>query len=119
MTKTYPAVLRGGQLEWTGEVPPWTDRPDPIPVDVVVRAAHSAEPAVPGQEELAQREAYVASLVAGFDFRTREEEIWARQRVEALERLAAAGGIKSIRDPVAWQREIRRDRPLPGREDDE
>ena len=35
----------------------------------------------------------------------------------ALERLAARGGIRSIPDPVAWQREQRKDRPLPGREE--
>ncbi len=34
----------------------------------------------------------------------------------ALERIAEKGGIQSIVDPVAWQREIRKDRPLPGRE---
>ena len=34
----------------------------------------------------------------------------------ALERIAEKGGISSIVDPVAWQREIRKDRPLPGRE---
>ena len=39
------------------------------------------------------------------------------RRVAALESLAAMGGIKSIPDPSAWQREIRQDRPLPGRED--
>ncbi|CAN5773019.1 hypothetical protein BH20VER1_BH20VER1_12440 [soil metagenome] len=27
------------------------------------------------------------------------------------------GGIRSIPDPVAWQREQRQDRPLPGREE--
>jgi hypothetical protein len=37
--------------------------------------------------------------------------------VDALTELAEAGGIKSIPDPAAWQREIRRDRPLPGREE--
>jgi hypothetical protein len=37
--------------------------------------------------------------------------------VSALEELARAGGIASIPDPAAWQREIREDRPLPGRED--
>jgi hypothetical protein len=85
----------------------------------LVQAPPSPEPEVPSDEEKARREAYVRSLVAGFNFRTRDEEIWARQRVEALERLAALGGIKSIPDPVAWQREIRKDRPLPGRENDE
>lgn len=34
-----------------------------------------------------------------------------------LSQLAAAGGIRSIPDPLAWQREIRQDRPLPGRDD--
>lgn len=35
--------------------------------------------------------------------------------VEALERLARLGGLSSIEDPSAWQREARGDRPLPGR----
>lgn len=34
----------------------------------------------------------------------------------ALDRIAARGGIAGIPDPVAWQREQRSDRPLPGRE---
>ncbi|HEX4774338.1 MAG TPA: AbrB/MazE/SpoVT family DNA-binding domain-containing protein [Candidatus Saccharimonadales bacterium] len=29
---------------------------------------------------------------------------------------ANPGSLKSIKDPVAWQREIRKDRPLPGRD---
>lgn len=39
-----------------------------------------------------------------------------RRAMAALERIAEKGGIQSIVDPVAWQREIRKDRPLPGRE---
>lgn len=35
--------------------------------------------------------------------------------IAAMKRLAARGGL-GIEDPVAWQREIREDRPLPGRE---
>jgi hypothetical protein len=34
----------------------------------------------------------------------------------AFERLAAAGTFADIEDPVAWQREVRKDRPLPGRD---
>ena len=34
----------------------------------------------------------------------------------ALNRIASRGGIAGIEDPVAWQREQRADRPLPGRE---
>lgn len=40
-----------------------------------------------------------------------------RLRMKALEDLAALGGIKSIPDPVAWQREMRKDRPLGGRDE--
>ncbi len=35
----------------------------------------------------------------------------------ALKRLRERGTFREIADPVAWQREIRRDRPLPGREE--
>ena len=37
--------------------------------------------------------------------------------VEILERMAARNSLSHIKDPVAWQREIRKDRPLPGREE--
>lgn len=35
---------------------------------------------------------------------------------DALERLAARGGLTGITDPIEWQRSVRKDRPLPGRE---
>ena len=34
---------------------------------------------------------------------------------DALARIAARGGLAEIVNPVAWQRELRQDRPLPGR----
>lgn len=34
----------------------------------------------------------------------------------ALRQLRKLGTFKKITDPVAWQREIRKDRPLPGRD---
>lgn len=46
---------------------------------------------------------------------TDDEQRRARGRA-ALDRIAARGGIAGISDPVAWQREQRTDRPLPGRE---
>lgn len=36
--------------------------------------------------------------------------------LNSLRRIAARGGIKNILDAAQWQREIRQDRPLPGRE---
>jgi hypothetical protein len=38
------------------------------------------------------------------------------ERQEHLRIIARGGSGKSIADPVAWQREIRADRPLPGRD---
>lgn len=42
-----------------------------------------------------------------------------RMKIAGLfERIAARGtAFSDIKDPVAWQREIRMDRPLPGREE--
>jgi len=87
MANPYKANLSGNQLEWTDEVPQLPNGKTPVLVTVL-----------PPTEAL-----------------TNEE--MRRRRVEALERLAAMGGIKSIPDPSAWQREIREDRPLPGREE--
>jgi hypothetical protein len=39
-----------------------------------------------------------------------------RRMAEILQKLAARNPFAEIKDPVAWQREIRKDRPLPGRE---
>ncbi|MBP6823579.1 MAG: hypothetical protein KA368_18660 [Acidobacteria bacterium] len=35
---------------------------------------------------------------------------------EALEKLAAAGAVNDITDPIEWQQQQRQDRALPGRE---
>ena len=48
------------------------------------------------------------------------EADWPERRAQALaalRRLHELGTFKEIKDPVAWQREIRKDRPLPGREE--
>ncbi len=40
-----------------------------------------------------------------------------REKIQkVLHRLQEARAYKGIKDPVAWQREIRKDRSLPGRE---
>lgn len=36
--------------------------------------------------------------------------------LEQLQAIESDGGLMRIQDPVAWQREIRKDRPLPGRD---
>lgn len=36
---------------------------------------------------------------------------------EALDAAVRSNAFADIKDPVAWQREVRKDRPLPGREE--
>jgi hypothetical protein len=40
-----------------------------------------------------------------------------RRMAAALQALAEGGAFSEIPDPVAWQREMRRDRSLPGRDE--
>ena len=39
-----------------------------------------------------------------------------QQMADALSMLAESGAFSGVEDPSAWQREIRRDRPLTGRD---
>jgi hypothetical protein len=39
-----------------------------------------------------------------------------QRRKEAFEKLRQLNPFREIADPVAWQKEIRKDRPLPGRD---
>ncbi len=58
----------------------------------------------------------VATLEAEQENKSGISKEKARTPLEALKRLRARGTFREITDPVAWQREIRKDRPLPGRE---
>lgn len=44
-----------------------------------------------------------------------KEEDNAKSLYELMEEMAATGAFQSIKDPVAWQRETRKDKPLYGR----
>ena len=87
MMRTYRALLRGDRLEWLGEAPAsQTDAPLSVHVTIV-----EPEPVL---EEHARGPAMAA----------------------LLEKLAERGTFSAITDPVRWQRELRQDRVLPGRE---
>jgi hypothetical protein len=87
MVRTYRALLRGNRLEWLEEVPESeTDHPLSVQVTILEQGAAA--------EEVSRGQA-MANL---------------------LERVAARGALSDIADPVKWQRELRQDRPLPGRE---
>jgi len=85
MQRIFEAILKGNLLEWANEVPTQGDRPVRVYVTL--------------QEE-------PSSLSAEFR-RQRIVEIW--------EKIAANNVFAEISDPVEWQRDLRQDRPLPGR----
>jgi hypothetical protein len=89
MPATYRAVLQGNRLEWRDEEP--EELPPDRKVEVVVTILDDLESPV--------------------DAKARGAAI-----VEPLRKLAAAGGPKGFGDPAEWQREMRKERALPGRE---
>lgn len=64
---------------------------------------------------LTDKEKPVAKLVPLSPTHQRATPDMVQKRGETLSRLRRMNPFRSIEDPVAWQREIRRDRPLPSR----
>ena len=86
MKRAYKAILHGDRVEWLDGAP---DADGPLPVEIMVETSSGAD--VKDGDEIAP--------VSHF-----------------FQALADMGTFADIEDPVAWQREIRKDRPLPGRE---
>jgi len=85
--ETYRAILKGNRLEWIESEP--TDLEAEQPVEVtILDTPNDLDATTQGQ-----------------------------RMAKALEQLAASNAFADIKDPVAWQREIRKDRPLPGRDE--
>ncbi len=86
MLEKYRATICGDKIEWDGESPKILTNTASIKVDVTVV---SSKPKLkkPNGKKMA----------------------------EALAKIAARGGITSIKDPDKWLRDTRKDRPLPGR----
>ena len=84
--ETYRAILKGNRLEWTDSQPTNLDAEQPVEVTILD---------TPGD---------VDTTTQG------------QRMAKALERLAASNALSHIQDPSEWQRGIRKDRPLPGRE---
>lgn len=79
--------MKGNLLEWANEVPRQGDRP--VRVYVTLEEERS----------------------------TLSAELRRQRIVEILEKIAASNVFADIIDPVEWQRELRQDRPLPGRDE--
>lgn len=86
MLSTYKAVLNNNHLEWFDPIPPQT----------------------------ASRKVTVYVTILD-ELPVKKPELTGQQAVDILQKIADNGG-PGIDDPVAWQREIRQDNPLVGRE---
>jgi hypothetical protein len=89
MLNTYKAILRGNHLEWDGDAPDHLAPEDEVVVYVTILDEPAVTSAVTQQGQ---------------------------RMAAALEQLAAINALPDLTDPVAWEREIRQDRPLPDRE---
>jgi hypothetical protein len=85
--RTYRALLRGDRLEWLGEAPE-SQTDAPLSVQVIILE----------QEPLSEEHTRGPAMAA------------------LLEKLAERNTFPPITDPVRWQRELRQDRVLPGRD---
>lgn len=88
MLETYQGVLRDNRIEWSGDAPRTLTREDGVRVHITLLDRLPSNAVEQG-----------------------------RRMAEALERLAALNATSAIGDPVAWERETRQDRPLPGRDE--
>jgi hypothetical protein len=89
MLQTYKAILRGNRLEWS-DAPPatvTTDRPIAVHVTILDSAPATEQTPLPGQ--------HMAAI---------------------LEQLAQQHTLDATEDAAEWERNIRIDRELPGRE---
>ena len=82
MLETYQGILRDNHIEWVGDAPP-------VPESAGVRVQVTLLDRVPLPDDEATRGQRMAAV---------------------LEQLAVRGGVASIPDPDAWQREERQDR---------
>ena len=88
MQTEYKAKLTDGKVEWNGTPPP---------------------PYLNGAE-------LVVTVARPENYSEMSKEERGRGMAEALRELTKLNTFSSITEAVAWQREIREDRPLPGRE---
>ncbi|MEO6050362.1 MAG: hypothetical protein ABIP78_03420 [Pyrinomonadaceae bacterium] len=87
MLEKYRATIHGNVIEWDGEVPDGARNDDAVKVYVTF----VDKPVIRNKPD-------------------------GKRAAAALQKIADMGGVKSIPDPDKWLHEIRKDRPLPGRE---
>jgi len=83
---SYNAKVKGNLIKWTDGIPPELQDAQEHDVRIVIPE---------NQDESLRR---------------------SRELARILEELSKLDPFRDIKDPSEWQREIRKDRPLPGRE---
>jgi hypothetical protein len=86
MSQTYRAILHKDHVRWTGEAP---DREKPVDVYITVIGGTAESSAI-------SRSGLTMDA--------------------ALQEIADRGGLREVADASEWQREIRKDRELSGRD---
>ena len=88
MSETYAATLHGNRLEWRDLPPARSCAGQPVKVQVMI-----ADEPVPSTDQES-----------------------GAQMADILAQLAAIRALPDLTDPAGWERDLRQDRPLPGRE---
>ena len=93
----------------------------PLETDIEIGADGSMKLLSPLPAWLKPGRAHVLMSVESVDEKPRRQKLTATpemlaQRATALEKVRQLNHYREIEDPVEWQRDIRQDHPLPGRD---
>lgn len=126
---TYSASLRGDRLDWlTSGVK--MDKPIEVSIAVMEKQLNFVRDEDRGRTYKAVLQGKQVKWLDGKPEAPHELEVSVKTPIkrwkseaerksalrDALTSLRKSGAFADIEDPVAWQREIRKDRPLPGRD---
>ena len=123
MKRAYKAILHGDRVQWLNGAP---DEKGPLPIHVILdKPRHEYlecptllhKDKIEWVEETPEIDGPVPTYIVVLDnLDVRHPDNNGAIMVAMFEILADKGTFDEIEDPVAWQREIRKDRPLPGRD---
>ena len=123
MKRAYKAILHGDRVQWLNGAP---DEKWPLPIHVILdKPRHEYlecptllhKDKIEWVEETPEIDGPVPTYIVVLDnLDVRHPDNNGAIMVAMFEILADKGTFDEIEDPVAWQREIRKDRPLPGRD---
>jgi hypothetical protein len=98
MSRSYSGILEGDRVRWTGPAPA---EQGPVNVSITV-VGPAGDPPTSTENGDANGDADRGQRMA-----------------ELLAELASSGAFADVKDPSGWQRDMRADRALPGRDGDD